>query len=157
MRLLRFLSSYLSCALIQEHLNMRYGFCQHFLNPFKVKKQILFFYCTQDLGKAQDSYACSYPDPNLGNREIRVFSFSMQIYLKPSRSNVMNKQVFKNNLVTIEIIDLEKKFSYLHLDVPRSIPCNEEHAQKNWRISSHATTHYASHVIHMHVDCAHRV
>ena len=45
----------------------------------------------------------------------------MQIYPTLSKSFVANKQVFKNNMNTIENTDLENKLHTFHLDVPKSI------------------------------------
>ena len=52
----------------------------------------------------------------------------MQIYTRLFKSIAMDKQVLKKNMDIIVNIDLEKKCSYLDMDVPRSIPCNEEHS-----------------------------
>ena len=78
----------------------------------------------------------------------------MHLSLEFSRYIIMENNGFKNHY---KMKDLEKKYSYLDLDVHRSIPCGEKHAQKNWRIFLYAAIHVLipcnSRVVLVHMTC----
>ena len=42
---------------------------------------MLFSHCAQNLEKTQDSYACSQPNPSLGNRQNQVFPFNQDPHI----------------------------------------------------------------------------
>ena len=68
-----------------------------------------------------DLHARTYPRvliPIVGNHKLLCSHALdhiryMRIYPRPSESIIMDKQILKNNMDTIEIIDLKNKTTYL--------------------------------------------